>query len=140
MRKPYWQDLRDVVIDAVVKDGVSRRAAARLFKISPSTVVKWFDFYRRTERREPSRVRGHRPSALAPHREFLQAARAEKADTTLEALSRRLLAERGVKADASMLSRFFRRIGVTFKKDPHCPRAGSPGRKPPSRSLASQTR
>jgi transposase len=51
-----------------------------------------------------------------PHREFLEAARAEKPDITLEALGRRLLAERGVRADTSMLSRFFRRLGVTFKK------------------------
>jgi transposase len=28
----------------------------------------------------------------------------------------RLLAERGVKADTSMMSRFFRRLGVTLKK------------------------
>ena len=49
-------------------------------------------------------------------REILEAARAEKLDITLEALGRRLLQERGVKADASMLSRFLRRIGVTFKK------------------------
>ena len=121
MRKPYSQDLRDRVIDAVEKEGMSRRAAARLFKVSPSTVVKWIDLYRRTERREPSRVRGHRPSALEPHVEFLKAARAEKADTTLEALCQRLRAERGVKADTSMLSRFFRRTGVTFKKRPWSP-------------------
>lgn len=121
MRKPYSQDLRDRVIDAVEKEGMSRRAAARLYKVSPSTVVKWMDLYRRTERRAPSRVRGHRPSALMPHLEFLKAARAEKADITLEALGRRLLDERGVKADTSMLSRFFRRIGVTLKKRPSSP-------------------
>lgn len=118
MRKPYSQDLRDRVIDAVEKEGVSCRAAARLFKVSPSTAIKWLELYRRTDRRSPSKVRGHRPSALMPHREFLEAARAEKPDITLEALGRRLLAERGVKADTSMLSRFLRRIGVTFKKRP----------------------
>lgn len=121
MRKPYSQDLRDRVIDAVETDGMSCRAAARLFKISPSTVIKWIDLYRRTARRAPSRVRGHRPSALMPHLEFLKAARAEKSDITLEALCRRLLVERGVKADTSMLSRFFRRIGVTLKKRPLSP-------------------
>jgi len=41
--------------------------------------------------------------------------RAEQPDITLEALSRRLAAERCVKADTSMLSRFFRREGITFK-------------------------
>jgi transposase len=53
-----------------------------------------------------------------PHREFLEAARAETPDVTLQALCDRLLSERGVKADTSMMSRFFRRIGVTFKKRP----------------------
>ena len=53
-----------------------------------------------------------------PHREFLEAVRAEKSDITLQALCDRLLSERGVKADTSMMSRFFRRIGVTFKKRP----------------------
>ena len=53
-----------------------------------------------------------------PHREFLEAARSEKSDITLQALCDRLLSERGVKADTSMMSRFFRRIGVTFKKRP----------------------
>jgi transposase len=121
MRKPYSQDLRDRVIDAVEKDGMSCRSVAQLYKISPSTAIKWMDLYHRTGRRTPSRVRGHRPSALMPHLEFLKAARAEKFDTTLEALCRRLLSERGVKADTSMLSRFFRRIGVTLKKRPSSP-------------------
>jgi transposase len=53
-----------------------------------------------------------------PHRDFLETARAEKSDVTLQALCDRLLAERGVKADTSMMSRFFRRIGVTVKKRP----------------------
>jgi transposase len=53
-----------------------------------------------------------------PHRDFLEAARAEKSDITLQALCDRLLSERGVKSDTSMMSRFFRKIGVTFKKRP----------------------
>ena len=118
MRKPYSQDLRDRVIDAVEKEGMSRRAAARRYKVSASTAVKWLDAYRRVGKRAPSPVRGHRPSALIAHLEFIKAARAEKPDITLEALGRRLMAERGVKADTSMLSRFFRRIGVTLKKRP----------------------
>ena len=51
-----------------------------------------------------------------PHREFLEAARAEKSDVTLQELCDRLRSEKGVKADTSMMSRFFGRIGVTLKK------------------------
>ena len=54
-----------------------------------------------------------------PHREFLEAARSEKSDITLQALCDRLLSERDVKADTSMMSRFFRRIVVTLKKRPN---------------------
>ncbi len=118
MPKPYSQDLRDRVIDAVAKGGMSCRAAARRFGISESSAVKWLERLRRDGARGPVGHGGHRRSALMPHRDFLEAARAEKPDTTLEALGRRLFAERGVRADTSMLSRFFRRIGVTLKKRP----------------------
>jgi transposase len=116
MASAYSQDLRDRVIDAVERDGMSRRAAARRFGVGESTAVKWLQGYRREGRRTPVGTGGHRPSALKPHKAFLEAARAAKPDITLEALSRRLLAERGVRADTSMLSRFFRREGVTLKK------------------------
>ena len=116
MPKPFSQDLRDRVIDAVARDAMSCRAAARRFGVSESSAVKGLERFHRDGARDPVGRGGHRPSALMPHRDFLAAARAEKPDITLEALGRRLLAERGVKADTSMLSRFFRRIGVTFKK------------------------
>jgi transposase len=117
MPKPYSQDLRDRVIDAV-KRGLSRRAAARHYEISESVAIKWLERVERDGSREPVGHGGHRPSKLMPHRDFLEAARTEKSDITLQALCDRLLSERGVKADTSMMSRFFRRIGVTLKKRP----------------------
>ena len=118
MAKPYSQDLRDRVLDAVEKDGMSRRAAAERFEISDSSAIKWMERLERTGSRSAARMGGYKPRKLDPHREFLAAARAEKPDVTLQALCDRLLAERGVKADTSMMSRFFRRLGVTFKKRP----------------------
>jgi transposase len=59
---------------------------------------------------------GYLRPKLEPHRESIEALLAEKSDMTLQALCYRLLAERGVKTDTSMMSRFFRRIGVTLKK------------------------
>jgi transposase len=125
--KPFSQDLRNRVIDAVRKDGTSCRAAARRYEVSESTAIKWLERYRRDGLRGPVGHGGHRPSALMPHREFLEAARSEKSDITLQALCDRLLSERGVKADTSMMSRFFRRIGVTLKKRPSS-RANKTGR------------
>jgi transposase len=43
-------------------------------------------------------------------------AAAVKSDVTLQALCDRLSAERGVKADTSMMSRFFRKIGGRLKR------------------------
>jgi transposase len=118
MPKPYSQDLRDRVIDAVERGEMSRRAAARRYAISESVAVKWLERVERDGSREPVGHGGHRPSKLTPHRDFLEAARTGKPDITLQALCDRLLSERGVKADTSMMSRFFRRIGVTVKKRP----------------------
>ena len=97
---------------------MSCRAAARRHQISESVAIKWLGRYRRDGSREPVGHGGHRRSTLTPHREFLEAARVEKPDSTLENLCGRLWSERGVKADTSMMSRFFRRIGVTLKKRP----------------------
>ena len=118
MPKPYSQDLRDRVIDAVERGKMSRRAAGRHYEVSESVAIKWLERVERHGSREPAGHGGHRASKLMPHQEFLEAARAEKSDVTLQALCDRLLAERGVKADTSMMSRFFRKIGVTFKKRP----------------------
>ncbi len=118
MPKPYSQDLRDRVIDAVLKGEMSRRAAARRYEVSELIAVKWLERFERSGSRELVGHGGHRPSALMPHRDFLEAARAGKPDITLQGLCDRLLFERGIKADALMMSRFFRRIGVTFKKRP----------------------
>jgi transposase len=65
--------------------------------------------------RTAAKMGGHKRVKLAPHRAFLEQLRAEKPDITLQALCDRLRAEHGVAADSSVMSRFFRRIGVTFK-------------------------
>lgn len=118
MPKPYSQDLRDRVIDAVVVEGMSRRAAATRFGVSDSIAIKWVQRFERSGSRTASRMGGYLRPKLEAHREFLAAARGEKPDITLQALCDRLLTERGVKTDTSMMSRFFRREGVTLKKRP----------------------
>src|ERR1700722_14929370 len=118
MPKPYSQDLRNRVIDAVEGGEMSRRAAARRYAISESVAIKWLERVERHGSREPVGHGGHRASKLMPHLDFLGAARSEKSDITLQALCDRLWSERGVEADTSMMSRFFRRIGITLKKRP----------------------
>ena len=43
MPKPYSQDLRDRVIDAVERGEMSRSAAARRYEISESAAIKWLE-------------------------------------------------------------------------------------------------
>jgi transposase len=116
MAGAYSQDLRDRVIDAVEKEGMSRRAAARRFGVSDSAAIKWLQRFEDSGNRKPVGTGGHRPSKLKPHREFIVAALKDKPDLTLEALGQHLLAQCGVKADTSMLSRFLRREEITLKK------------------------
>jgi transposase len=118
MAKAYSQDLRNRVIDAVRSGQMSRRAAARHYAVNESVAVKWLERVERHGSRERVGHGGHRASKLMPHREFLEAAREEKSDVTLQALCDRLSAERGVKADTSMMNRFFRKIGVTLTSRP----------------------
>jgi transposase len=116
MASAYSQDLRDRVIDAVNRAGMSRRAAAVRFGVSESSAIKWVQRFERTGSRAANRMGGYLRPKLEPPREFLEALRREKSDITLKALCDRLLAERGVGVDTSMMSRFFRRLGVTHKK------------------------
>ena len=43
MAKPYSQDLRDRVIEAVERGKMSRRAAGRHYAISESVAIKWLE-------------------------------------------------------------------------------------------------
>ena len=125
MARAYSQDLRDRVIDAVVLDGISRRAAARRFGVSDATAVKWLQGVTREGRRHPIGTGGHRRSYLPPERDWLLAEIVSCPDRTLMVLCQRLWDERGVKADPGMLSRFFKKEGISFKKNHICQRAGS---------------
>lgn len=124
MPRAYSQDLRDRVIDAVMEGGESRRGAARRFGVSESSAVKWLERVTELGDRCSAGTGGHRPSKVKPHRDWLLAAIAAEPDLTLQALSDRLLAERGSRADTSMLSRFFRGEGISFKKKRASQRAG----------------
>jgi transposase len=116
MARGYSQDLRDRVIDAVELEGMSRRQAAKRFGVSEAAAIKWLQRVRDTGVRTALGKGGHRRPVIEPHRDFVEAALTDKPDITLQALCDRLLAECGVSSDTSMMSRFLRRAGITFKK------------------------
>ncbi|UZW53638.1 hypothetical protein NUH86_08655 [Sphingobium sp. JS3065] len=92
--------------------------------MSEASAIKWAQRYERVGDRRCAGTGGHRPSKVKPERDWLLAAIATEPDITLSALSAKLLVERGVRADTSMLSRFFIGEGISFKKT-------GPGLSPP---------
>jgi transposase len=113
--KPHGPEIRDRVLDAVEGEGMSRRAAAARFKVSDASAVRWVQASRQG-RRGPFAQGGDRRSELPAHRVWLLALIEAEPDLTLAAIGERLQAEHGVRADAGMLSRFFNKCGISFKK------------------------
>lgn len=117
MPKIFSLDLRERVISAVEVEGLSRREAARRYRVSASTAVKWLARYHRTGSWRPRPVGGDHRSRLPGHRDWLLELIAAEPDLTLQAIAVRLEVAHGVRADPSMLSRFFRGQGISFKKN-----------------------
>jgi transposase len=110
-------DLRGRAL-AAVDGGMSRRAAASRFGVSVSSVIRWDAARRATGGFAPKPQGGDmRSRRIERERAAVMAALEEERDQSLEELRVRL-AERGVAASTSALSRFFQRHGLTRKKRP----------------------
>ena len=113
MARSLSVDLRRRVVGAI-EGGLSCRAAAERFGVSPSSAIRW----RAQEQREgdvtPKRQGGDRHShRIEAHAELILSALAAKSDVTLAEL-RDGLKERGVAVGT--LWRFFKRRRITRKK------------------------
>ena len=65
-------DLRERVVSAVEKGGLSRRKAAAHFDVGVSTVIDWVARFRETGSVEPGQMGGHRPKLIrGEHRNWL---------------------------------------------------------------------
>ena len=72
MAKPYSMDLRERVVAAVERDGLSRHRAAVRFDLGVSTVIKWVRRFRETGSVAPGQMGGHRPKTIrGEHRDWL---------------------------------------------------------------------
>ena len=127
MTKPYSVDLRERVVGEVMA-GRSVRAVAAVFSVSPSFVVKLTQAWRATGTVAAKRQGGDRRSAaIEAHGDRLLALVRETPDLTLAEIRGRL-SERGVSASITAIWRFYRRHGVSFKKNRARRRAGAGGR------------
>jgi len=115
MPKPLSTDLRERVVAAVERDGLSRRQAAARFGVGASTVIKWVRRSRETGSVVPSKIGGYRPKKIAgAHRDWLLG-RCHEKDFTLHGLVAEL-AERGLKVDYRTVWAFVHAEKLSHKK------------------------
>lgn len=141
MAKPYSPDLRERVI-AAVTEGRSRHSVAKLFKVSPSAVIKWMQRFKATGSAASKPMGGVRRDALGEQRTWARQRLAEKPDLTLEAV-REELAARGTHVSVWAVWKFCRAEKLTFKKKPVAQRTTTHPRRALAREVetaATQTR
>jgi transposase len=123
-RSPYSDDLRTRVVTAVA-EGCSRRSAAKRFAVSASSSIRWVELHEETGSVSPRRQERKSRSPLEPHAAWLLALVAQEPDLTLAEIVQRLWQDRQVATTDSSVDRFFKRHGVSFKKNSARRRAGA---------------
>jgi putative transposase len=135
MARPYSDDLRERVVAAVERDGMSRNEAAALFGVAVSTAINWVARWRRTGSVAAGQMGGHKPRTLSgTHRDWL-IERCHTGDFTLRGLVVEL-AERGVKVDYHSVWDFVHAENLSFKKNGSRQRTGSSRRGAPAPAVA----
>ena len=114
MTRPYSDDLRERVVDAM-QGGESCRCVAARFGVAPSSVVKWTQRAALTGSVSPAKMGGYRRPVLEPHREWLLDQVQACPPVTLAVLQE-MLAERGIEVSHDTVWRFLRGCGFSFKK------------------------
>jgi transposase len=124
MAKPLSEDLRLRVVQAV-DGGMSRRAAAERFGISPSSAVRFVREWRESgSTRAKPQGGDQRSHRIEVHRELILRAIEAKPDLTLEEIAEMLKSAVGASFAPSSVWRFLDRHAVTFKKNRARRRAG----------------
>jgi transposase len=122
-------DLRKRLVEAVVEGGLSRNAAAKRFKVSIASAVRWVKRYETTGKISPAPSGGDRRSGrVEAQRDYLLGLIRRTPDITLLEIQDRLIGNCGERFSVSVLWRFFDRHRITFKKDRPCERAAACGR------------
>jgi putative transposase len=114
MARPFSIDLRERVVDAVVREGQSCRQAAARFGVGVSTAIAWVARFRATGSVAPGQMGGHRPRKLSgAWREWLL--ERCRTDFTLRGLVAEL-GGRGMPVDYKTVWEFVHAEKLTHKK------------------------
>jgi transposase len=114
MAKPYSEDLRRRVIDAV-DGGATIPEAGEQCGVSISSVVRFLKLQRETGSVGAAKFGGYKEFVLASHEELVRGVIEEQPDITLVELKARL-AKKNVSVSKSSISRFLIHLKLPFKK------------------------
>lgn len=133
MVRPISTDLRERLVLAVERDGISARAAAARFDVSVSSAIKWVRRHRETGSVNPDKMGGYKPNILSgAHADWLIAR--TQTDFTLRGLVAELAAS-GVQVDYVQVWRFVHARGLSFKKKRPAGRTVAAPDRPPARTV-----
>jgi len=135
MARPLSMDLRERVVAAVEKEGLSRHQAAARFGVSVSSAIRWVRRRRTTGSVAPGQMGGHRPKTIRgePHTWLVE--RCREREFTLRGLVAEL-AGRGLKVDYRSVWNFVQAEKLSFKKNRSRQRARSARCRAPAEAMA----
>ena len=113
--RPYSIDLRERVVAAVERDGLSRYRAAAQFGVSVSSAIKWVRRRRETGSVAPDQIGGHRPRLITGKHRARLLARITETDFTLRGLVAELV-EHSLKVDYRTVWSFVHAEKLSFRK------------------------
>lgn len=115
MAHGYDAALRNRVIKAV-QEGSSARKAGERFDVGVATAIRWVRRWRETgsPMGPPRQAKG---SVLDPHRDFIHGLRKETPEISCQAIADRLAQKHGLNVHETTVWYFFKREGITFKKN-----------------------
>ena len=114
---PLSLDLRRRVVAAIREEDTSCRAAARQFKVSYASAIRWAQAMRERGSFAPLTMGGDtRSRRVEAHADYLLRLHRLEPDLTLAEICARLERARGEKVSPSMIWRFFDRHDITYKK------------------------
>jgi transposase len=138
MARPISTDLRERLVLAVERDGISARAAAARFDVSVSSAIKWVRRYRETGSVTPDKIGGYKPNILSGLNADWLIERTQT-DFTLRGLVTELAAN-GVQVDYVQVWRFVHARGLSFKKKRTAGRTVAAQDRPAARSVEEVSR